>query len=99
MVVFEGVAAEDKAIKCPPGSNPEPDPIRTEPDFVVAIPRFQSIHLSGETERTEARQVGLRSSAKDSYLAFEDLCFIVNGDSPSFFKLQRLPKTSGLELI
>jgi len=69
MVVFEGVAAEDKAIKCPPGSNPEADPTRTETDFVIAISRFESIYISGETERTEARQVGLRSSAKDAYLA------------------------------
>ncbi|POW16347.1 hypothetical protein PSTT_01479, partial [Puccinia striiformis] len=91
MVVFEGVAGEDKAIKS--------RPTRTETDFVVAIPPFESIHLSGETERTEARQVALRPSAKDAYLVFEDLCLLVNGDSPSFLKLQSLPKTFGLELI
>lgn len=94
MVVFEGVAAEDKAVKCS-----EPDPSRTETDFVVAIPPFESIHLSGETERTEARHVTLRPSAKDAYQVFEDLCLLVNGDSPSFLKLQSLPKTFGLELI
>jgi len=94
MVVFEGVAAEDKAVK-----SSEPDPSRTETDFVVAIPPFESIHLSGETERTEARQVALRPSAKDAYQVFEDLCLLVNGDSPSFLKLQSLPKTFGLELI
>ncbi|OAV93395.1 hypothetical protein PTTG_11843 [Puccinia triticina 1-1 BBBD Race 1] len=99
MVVFEGVAAEDKAVKCPPGSNSEPDPTRAETDFLVAIPPFESIHLSGETERTEARKVALRPSAKDAYLVFEDLCLLVNGDSPSFLKLQSLPKTFGLELI
>ncbi|KNF01720.1 hypothetical protein PSTG_05148 [Puccinia striiformis f. sp. tritici PST-78] len=99
MVVFEGVAGEDKAIKCQPESNSKPDPTRTETDFVVAIPPFESIHLSGETERTEARQVALRPSAKDAYLVFEDLCLLVNGDSPSFLKLQSLPKTFGLELI
>ncbi|PLW12876.1 hypothetical protein PCANC_17545 [Puccinia coronata f. sp. avenae] len=99
MVVFEGVAAEDKAVKCPPGSNSEPDPTRTETDFVVAIPPFESIHLSGETERTQARMLALRPSAKDAYLVFEDLCLLVNGDSPSFLKLQSLPKTFGLELI
>ncbi|EFP90450.2 uncharacterized protein PGTG_16037 [Puccinia graminis f. sp. tritici CRL 75-36-700-3] len=99
MVVFEGVAGEDKAVKYPPGSNSEPDPTRTETDFVVAIPPFESIHLSGETERTEARQVALRPSAKDAYLVFEDLCLLVNGDSPTLLKLQSLPKTFGLELI
>lgn len=99
MVVFEGVAAEDKVIRVPQDATPEQDPSTTETDFIVSIPPFESIHLSGETERTEARQVALRPSAKDAYLVFEDLCLLVNGDSPSFLKLPSLPKTFGLELI
>lgn len=38
-------------------------------------------------------------SAKDAYLVFEDICLLVNGEAPSFLKLQSLPRTFGLELI
>ncbi|CAH7668461.1 hypothetical protein PPACK8108_LOCUS2972 [Phakopsora pachyrhizi] len=99
MVVFEGVAEEDKAVLSKLINEPDPDQSRILTDFVVDIPPFESVHLSGEIERTEARRVALRPSAKDAYLVFEDLCLLVNGDSPSFLKLQSLPKTFGLELI
>ncbi|KAG0149101.1 hypothetical protein CROQUDRAFT_74492 [Cronartium quercuum f. sp. fusiforme G11] len=99
MVVFEGVAAEDQAVKVATASGVPLDPTRTETDFVVSIPAFEKLNSADEAETTEARQVVLRPSAKDAYLVFEDLCLLVNGDSPSFLKLQSLPKTFGLELI
>lgn len=99
MVVFEGVAEEDQAVKTAISTDVALDPIRKETDFVVSIPAFEKLNDADQAETTEARRVILRPSAKDAYLVFEDLCLLVNGDSPSFLKLQSLPKTFGLELI
>ncbi|MBW0484031.1 hypothetical protein O181_023746 [Austropuccinia psidii MF-1] len=99
MVVFEGVAAEDKAMNSISQSEQEQTFATHQTDFVVTIPAFQGFRPSGESERTEAHRVALCPSAKDAYLVFEDLCLLVNGDPPSFLKLQSLPKTFGLELI
>ncbi|KAH9810864.1 hypothetical protein DFH28DRAFT_1224390 [Melampsora americana] len=99
MVVFEGVAEEDQAVRVATAARSQLDPIREETNFSVVIPTSERSNGDDQAEAAGERKIVLRPSAKDAYLVFEDLCLLVNGDSPSFLKLQSLPKTFGLELI
>jgi hypothetical protein len=63
-------------------------------DFAVSIaPKTPG----DDTEATDSHY--LLPAARDAYLVFDDICLLVNGEQPSFLKLQSLPRTFGLELI
>lgn len=64
-------------------------------DFSVFIPRARS----DIDNTTSSEPHYLLPAARDAYLVFEDICLLVNGEQPSFLKLQNLPRTFGLELI
>lgn len=61
----------------------------------MRIPIVSHNHSDGP----EYKDIYLLPSARDAYLVFEDICLLVNGEQPSFLKLQSLPRTFGLELI
>ena len=72
-----------------------PGPVPTE--FTVELPHAADEEV--DSDSVEKKPYYLLPSAKDAYLLFEDICLLVNGESPSFLKLQSLPRTFGLELI
>jgi len=64
-------------------------------DFSVTIPAASS----PTSDNDSSEPFYLLPAARDAYLVFDDICLLVNGEQPSFLKLQNLPRTFGLELI
>ena len=65
-------------------------------DYIVQIAADEGdVSAGGESRQPHY----LLPAARDAYWVFEDICLLINGESPSFLKLQSLPRTFGLELV